>query len=66
MHIKLKGLQEILVEAGSKEQREDMKKFREYLSKRRDKSRERELKFIHHYLDTYLKDNASVMEEMGQ
>jgi hypothetical protein len=43
-----------------------MKKFREYLSKRRDKSRERELKFIHHYLDTYLKDNASVMEEMGQ
>jgi hypothetical protein len=62
VHIKLKGLQEILVEAGSKSQKEDLKKFKEYLVSRRDKSRERELKFIHRYLDIYQEDNEAIIQ----
>lgn len=53
MHIKLKGLQEVLVEPISKKEKEPLKKFKEYLGQRRDKARERELTFIEKYLKLY-------------
>lgn len=62
VHIKLKGLQEILVKAESKNNHTT---FKEYLSKGRDHSRERELKFLHSYLDIYYSDNQAVILEMG-
>ena len=61
MHIKLKGLQEIVVEVEGKQGKENLGKFKGYLTKRRDRSRERELKFIHRYLDSYYQDNLQVI-----
>jgi hypothetical protein len=66
MHIKLKGLQEILVEPISKKEKEPLKKFKEYLGQRRDKARERELTFIEKYLKLYYQDNEALITAMGE
>lgn len=66
MHIKLKGLQEILVEPISKKEKEPLKKFKEYLGQRRDKARERELTFIEKYLKLYYHDNEALITAMGE
>jgi hypothetical protein len=66
MHIKLKGLQEILVEPISKKEKEPLKKFKEYLGQRRDKARERELTFIEKYLKLYYQDNETLITAMGE
>ena len=66
VHIKLKGLQEILVEAGPKNQKKNLQIFKEYLTNRRDKTRQKELKFIHHYLDIYYQDNLEFIQKMGE
>lgn len=43
-----------------------MEKFKGYLIEKRDKARQRELKFIHHSLDIYHEDNLRVITEMGE
>lgn len=62
MRIKLKGSQEILVQGD----RAEMEKFKGYLIEKRDKARQRELKFIHHSLQLYYQDNLRVIKEMGE
>jgi hypothetical protein len=44
----------------------EIEKFKGYLIEKRDKSRQRELKFIHQSLDIYYNDNLKVITEMGE
>lgn len=62
LRIKLKGAQEIMV-AGEKA---EMSKFKICLIEKRDRARQRELKFIHHSLTTYYEDNLKIIAEMGE
>ena len=41
LRIKLKGLQEVLVEAPSRKEKQELVTFKDYLVQRRDKARER-------------------------
>ena len=62
MRIKLKGAQEIIVTGDKAE----MAKFKIYLIEKRDRARQRELKFIHHSLAIYYEDNLKIIAEIGE
>lgn len=66
VHIKLKGLQQVLVEPFSRKEQEGLKRFKQYLGQRRDKARERELTFIDKYLNLYYRDNQQLITAMGE
>jgi hypothetical protein len=62
VRIKLKGAQEILVQG----ERAEAERFKGYLIEKRDKARQRELKFIHQSLDLYFQDNQTVIAQIGE
>lgn len=57
LRIKLKGAQEIIVTG----EKGEMGKFKIYLIEKRDRARQRELKFIHHSLSIYYEDNLKII-----
>ena len=59
--MKLIGIQELILEFSSSKV---VKTFKEYLNENRNKTREKELKFINYYLNMYLKDTSKLIEEM--
>jgi hypothetical protein len=64
VRIHLKGAQEVVVEPPKTDR--DTSKFRQYLIEKRDRSRQRELRFIHHYLDIYEHDNRQIIATLQQ
>jgi hypothetical protein len=59
--MKLIGIQELILEFSSSKV---VNTFKEYLNENRNKTREKELKFINYYLNMYLKDTSKLIEEM--
>lgn len=59
--MKLIGIQELILEFSSSKV---LNTFKEYLNENRNKTREKELKFINYYLNMYLKDTSKLIEEM--
>ena len=59
--MKLIGIQELILEFSSSKM---VNTFKEYLNENRNKTREKELKFINYYLNMYLKDTSKLIEEM--
>jgi hypothetical protein len=59
--MKLIGIQELILEFSSSKV---LTTFKEYLNENRNKTREKELKFINYYLNMYLKDTSKLIEEM--
>jgi hypothetical protein len=62
LRIKLKGAQEILVQG----ERAEADRFKGYLIEKRDKARQRELKFIYQSLELYYQDNQTVISSIGE
>ena len=59
--MKLIGIQELILEFSSSKV---LNTFKEYLNENRNKTREKELKFINYYLNMYLKDTSKLIEEI--
>lgn len=62
LRIKLKGAQEILVQG----EKAEIDRFKGYLIEKRDKARQRELKFIYQSLELYYQDNLTVISSIGE
>ncbi len=59
--MKLIGIQEIILEFSNTK---NIQIFKEYLNENRNKTREKELKFINYYLNLYLKDTEKLIDEI--
>lgn len=59
IRMKLIGIQELILEFSTPK---ILTTFKEYLNENRNKTREKELKFINYYLNMYMKDSERLIE----